>query len=304
MFMMRACGALLVLVTGVAVAQPRSGELDTHPTVDDLVAKAGEQAKLGDYPGAAASFRQAWRLDRKRTELLCNIGVAYFKARDLPRAHLYLSQCQTRAGDLDRKFLDAVDAARQSTQAKLQAAEFAPVNVVVAPEGARVEVSAFDPEDTFVDSRAVWLPYGTHTVTVRSDGFLPHAEQVIVSSHAPIEVHVTLEVVPPRRLQRVERPTTAYIGLAVTGLGVLVTGALYYEAAHKVSEVDPSPGNASYPQQRDAASTWRTRFIIGAVATGAIAGVTGYLWFGRARHFEVLIPATGQGGGVSYGGAF
>src|SRR5688572_14838155 len=72
---------------GAAAASPAT---DAAPPGEALTrARAAEaRARAGDYAGAIVLFKQAFALDG-RAEYACNVGVAYYKARDLPRAQLF-----------------------------------------------------------------------------------------------------------------------------------------------------------------------------------------------------------------------
>src|SRR5688500_4665223 len=86
-----------VLCALVAVARVASADDDPALTA----ARAAEQlGKAGNFVGAAAKFREAYKLD-PRPQFLCNVGVAYFNAKDHPRAQLYLGECLQRANALD-----------------------------------------------------------------------------------------------------------------------------------------------------------------------------------------------------------
>src|SRR5262245_13850476 len=85
---------------------------------DRAAAGANALARDGKLVGAAATFREAWQADRLRPELFCNIGIAYYKAKDLVRAHLLLGQCLEQAA-LDPKFVDAARTAMASVEAVL-----------------------------------------------------------------------------------------------------------------------------------------------------------------------------------------
>src|SRR5215470_17873339 len=96
--------AVIVIATLIAVdarADPR--------TADQAAAEADARARAKDYLGAAAKFREAYAAD-PRPDLICNVGVAYHKAQELPRAQLFLSRCLERGSALDSAFIDVVRA--------------------------------------------------------------------------------------------------------------------------------------------------------------------------------------------------
>ena len=64
---------------------------------DKLASDAAALAGQGKLSEAAAAFRAAYAED-PRPQLICNAGVAYYKASDLPRAAYYLEQCRAIGG--------------------------------------------------------------------------------------------------------------------------------------------------------------------------------------------------------------
>ena len=103
--------AMLVLLATAAHANPAS----------DIEEKAAENAAAaGDFVGAANRYKAAYAADAK-PELICNAGVAYYKAKDATRAHLYLSRCQERGSALDADFVSAVRGALAAVEAQVRA---------------------------------------------------------------------------------------------------------------------------------------------------------------------------------------
>ena len=73
---------LLTAVLSVAPVQA----LADPAGAERAVAEAEAMAERGDLVGAAVRYRDAFR-KHPRPDLMCNVGVAYYKAKDLPRAH-------------------------------------------------------------------------------------------------------------------------------------------------------------------------------------------------------------------------
>jgi len=69
--------AIIAVLAARATADPA--------TAEQRAAEAKDRATHGDLPGAAAKFREAYAAD-PRPDLICNVGIAYYKAKDLPRA--------------------------------------------------------------------------------------------------------------------------------------------------------------------------------------------------------------------------
>ena len=74
---------------------------------DKLAAEAATKADHSDFPNAATKYREAYAAD-PRPDFMCNVGIAYYKAKDLTRAERYLEQCEQIGKALDAKFLDSV----------------------------------------------------------------------------------------------------------------------------------------------------------------------------------------------------
>src|SRR5262245_13137647 len=104
------------------MAQPAAAN---RAAADRAAAEGDALAKDGKFAAAAAKFREAWQADRLRPELFCNIGISYYKARDLVRAHLLLGQCLEQAA-LEPRFVDAARTALASVEGVLRSAGHAP----------------------------------------------------------------------------------------------------------------------------------------------------------------------------------
>jgi hypothetical protein len=164
-----------------------------NPAAEQAVRDADAKIKKNDFVGAAAKFREAYAADGK-PEYLCDVGVAYNKAKtELPRAQLFLGRCNARSTVLDPKFVASMRAALASVEKQLQAGKYTPVDISVDPPSARVEVSAFLPDEAFVGPRAIWLPYGKHRVTFSAEGYTSETVDVEATSQKGISVSITLK---------------------------------------------------------------------------------------------------------------
>src|SRR5439155_1719800 len=121
----------VVLVVCVAAVARTAAD---PAAADHAAAEAAAAAARKDFAGAAAKFREAYAAD-PRPQLMCNVGVAYFKAgkAELPRAHRYLEQCLQGGQSLDAKFLANAAQVDKAVTDQLAAGDFAPVDVVVQP---------------------------------------------------------------------------------------------------------------------------------------------------------------------------
>lgn len=180
--------AALVLLAQHAGADPA--------TADAEVKQAEELAAGGDFVGAAARYKLAYAADA-RPELICNAGVAYYKAKDATRAHLYLSRCQERGTALDATFVSAVRSALAAVETMLRGGAFTPVDFVTKPDGATVVVHALDANDTFVSPRLLWLPSGKHIVTVHAPGYVSRDLEFEAKGSERQVVEVALESSTP-----------------------------------------------------------------------------------------------------------
>ncbi|HSS02932.1 MAG TPA: hypothetical protein VLM79_37980 [Kofleriaceae bacterium] len=175
----------------VAAGAARAAHADPA-TAKRLAGEADGLARAKDYLGAAAKFREAYAAD-PRPDLICNVGVAYHKAQELPRAQLYLSRCLERGSALEGSFIDVVRATMSRLEASLKAGKFTPVDVVVEPRFASVAVDAFAADETFEGGRTVWLGFGTYHVTVRADGYTPKTVEVVAKERAVLPLRIALE---------------------------------------------------------------------------------------------------------------
>ena len=167
------------------------------PTPTAAEQEAERLAKAGDFVGAAGKFRAAYAAD-PRADLMCNIGVAYFKAKtEMPRAQLFLSRCLERGSALDAKFMDSVRSVLAAVEAQLRTGAFTPVDVIVSPPGASVAIDSFEVDEGFVGSRVVWLAAGSQTLNVTAEGYTTKQVVILTSGHDRMPVVVKLEKPAP-----------------------------------------------------------------------------------------------------------
>jgi hypothetical protein len=291
--------------------------LTAHAAADDDPASralllAGEAQKLaegGDYLGAAARYKSALALD-PRPEYQCNVGIAYWKARDLPRAQLFLDVCSARASHLDEAFVKSVRDVLDAVEQKLREGDFAPVNVTVDPPGAQVAVSSFAPDDTFVGSRTIWLPFGTHELIATAPGHDDARTTVEVQAHTALDAKLVLPETPPPPPRVIHTPPKivvertapsripAYIGAGAT-VAALITDAILYKSAKDTADhAGTLPPGTDYNNAQSLAVARRNQlYAMYAVTVGA-AAVTGYL-FWRARPITKHVSVTPEQGGAS-----
>jgi hypothetical protein len=277
--------------------------LATHASADpaaaDAEVKLAEVAALGgDFVGAASHYKLAYAADA-RPELICNAGVAYYKAKDVTRAHLYLSRCQERGTALDPAFVSAVRTALAAVEGMLRGGEFTPVDIVASPDGANVTIGAFGETDAFVGSRLVWLSRGRHTLTVRAEGYVAKVVELEAQGAERQPMSVTLErqvlvrapavVAPPGTdprlrepdVQTIDRPSKvpAFVALGGTVVAFVVSGIAYAQAKDSATMAREAISIDVYNDDKATTTTWNRVSAASGIVGILGAGLSGYLIF-------------------------
>lgn len=292
-----ACMALLLAIAHPVLANPA--------TADKLAAEANALASQGNLLAAAATFRDAYVQD-PRPQLICNVGVAYYKANDLPRAAFYLDQCRAVGGQLDAAFLDNVDKVLAAVRHVLTEGEFTPVTFVVDPPTAAATIEASPFDEPIIGQRSVWLPFGTYRVHVHQDGYIDHDEPLHVADRAPVTLHIQLAkpvieapkpdkpvvkpvVTPPAPVVTVEHHPSRTPAIAATAGTValgLLGGLAYLHALDLNDQAGATHDYTTYKSLRASTLDYKhLSWVAGGLAgVGAIA--SGLLWY-RSMHVEV-----------------
>ena len=329
--------AVLIATILVAVATARADP----QAADRAAAEADALARAKDFRGAAAKFREAYAAD-PRPDFMCNVGVAYHKAQELPRAQLFLSRCLERGSALDGKFIDLVRATLAKLEASLKAGSYTPVDVVVEPRFATVSIDAFASDETFDGGRTVWLAFATYHVTARADGYQSRTVEVTAKDRAILPLRIALErgavVEPPRDRDAgvkpaqpggdttgrpagpvdrpapppaaPQRPSMVPAIAASAGVVVLAALALYAhgQAADHADQARFALHQSAYDSEADSVRTWNTVFGVGLVGAGAGALASGYLWFrvlrAPSRTVAPRVEVTGERASITLGGVF
>jgi hypothetical protein len=298
-----------LLVVLVALASPASAD---DSTVAAATAKEAETlAKAQKYEAAAAKFRAAHRLD-PRPEYLCNVGVAYQRAKKWPKAQIYLGECLLRGQALDGKFIGLVRTALGTVEDNLRGQDFSPIEVIV-PNGATITISGYDDDEVFVGSRVIWLPFGKHTVTATAEGYEPEAREIDVQTRNQRQVKFELKKVvvatesakPPPIPASPPSKVPAIVATGVTvGLGV---GALVAFLKARSTMKDAESMTITRPEY-DAIVDDAHGFqhLSWGLAAGAGVGVivSGYLWYRATRTPRLEITPTGGGVAMSLSGTW
>jgi hypothetical protein len=272
----------------------------------DPTQEAQDRAAAGDFVGAAQKYREAFAASPK-PEFLCNVGVAYYKAKDLPRADWYLSHCLEIGSTLDAAFLDNVKKVLAVVEEKLQAGEFAPINLLITPATATTTIAGVYDEAIPVAKR-VWLPYGHHELKIHAEGYVDLMVPLDLKNRTMSALSVVLErdeptvelpkakaeplpvqhdaAVPGSRSKLMPViATSATVGFAG---GAVVAWILARGKANDAGKASEASNFEAYTAAADAArSRQHVAWALGGVAVvGAV--VSGYLWY----HASVEVTPT------------
>lgn len=302
-------GAVLVACSAAADADPTAAER--------AIERAEARARRGDLAGAAASYRDAFR-EEPRPALLCSIGVAYYEAKDRPRAHRYLDQCLAAASALDPALVGTVRSVLSALEHELGAGPYKPLDIFVDPP---LATTTFDKlhDDVFVGSRRAWVSFGTYRATVQAPGYVDHVIEIDARDTRPTPYTVQLEPAPaetapqPRAAPSIAAslahvaPRRSLVAPVLVSSGACVLGAAalgaYASALHRADEAgDPDISPSQY--ETLAAEARRHQRL--SWALGAAAGATGVLgallWYRASRsppRVDVGVSGGGGGGNVS-----
>jgi hypothetical protein len=302
---------------------------------DRAAAEAQTRASNGDFVGAATKYREAFTAE-PRPDLMCNVGVAYYKAKDLPRAQRYLEQCLAIGTSLDRAFITNVKKVLAAVESTLESGSFTPVDLLVQPPTATTAVeggAVFD--EPIVGSRRVWFPFGSYRLTVHADGYTDRVIEVGAKDRKPVRASVALqraavvETPPPPPAETGPKPPPADVGsgsavveqppplaptlakrsivppvaatVVTVGLGGFALG-FFLAARTKAEEAGNATTMALHEELANDARSYQ--YISWGVAAGAGVGaiVSGLLWVRYANPPRVEVQASGGGAAVTLTG--
>ncbi|HEY5923247.1 MAG TPA: hypothetical protein VIV11_16320 [Kofleriaceae bacterium] len=301
---------------------------------DRAVAEAQTRAAKNDFVGAAAKYREAFKAE-PRPDLMCNVGVAYYKAKDLPRAQRYLDQCLSIGTSLDRAFIDKVKTTLTAVEGALSSSNHTPVDLLVQPTSATTAVEGGVPfDEPILGSRRVWFPFGKYRLTVHAEGHVDHVIEVEAKDRNAVAARVALKVAPPpppievgsgsaegsatievgsgsaieppspQPLPPIAKPSLLPPIVATTasaGLGILALG-FYLAAVDKANAAGETGDRAVYEELVDQARSRQKMSWLFSGLAGAGAVVSGILWYRYAAAPTVEVQANGTGAAITLSG--
>jgi hypothetical protein len=256
---------------------------------DALVRDAEAAAAAGDFLGAAAKFREAYTADR-RVDIMCNVGIAYHKAKDLPRAQLYLSHCLKRGAALEAQFVAAVRGVLATVEGALKQGDFTPVDIVVDPEATVVTIG----DASFIGPHLMWLPYGKHTLTFHAEGHIDQTIEITTAARETTPLEIQLEKKPdPKpmvirpKIQRSARSMLPAIGASAVTVGATIFAIVSFRLAHRRADIAAfAVSEDVYKDDQDYVDKWNGRLAISGAVAVLGAAASGFLWY------RALTPST------------
>lgn len=289
----------------------------------DPTQEAQDRAAKGDFVGAAQKYREAFA-EHPQPELLCNVGVAYYKAKDLPRADWYLSHCLEIGTTLDTTFLDNVKKVLVVVEDKLASSDFAPITLLVQPATATIAIDGNVYDEPVPASKKVWLPYGTYKLTIHAEGYLDLVVPLDVKTRNIAALSIVLKrneattVEPPKHDKQeparehvepvpavIAQPRSKLMPVVATSATLGFAGgavAAWVLARGKADDAGKASDANNLEAYNTAADGARKRQYIawglgGAAVVGAV--VSGYLWY-RAMHTQSPVEVEPTAGGIAF----
>jgi hypothetical protein len=307
----------LALIALIGVAVPTGASADPA-NAKRASADAEARAKAADFFGAAAKYREAFR-EHPRPDFMCNVGVAYYKAKDLPRAHRYLDQCLSIGASLDPAFIANVKTVLAAVEKKLASDDFKPISLVVQPDSATTTFDGGVHDEPLVGSRRIWLPFGHYRATVHAEGYSDRVLELQISDRSPAEESIKLTRPRPGESAESAAPVLTAIAspgppppaprasllapvVASSAAGALGGVALgFYVIARGTAEPEESPQTGAGVRTSDTARGQRYAAWAFAGVAGVTAIVAGALWYRRAKSSaRIDVQATAQHAGATF----
>jgi hypothetical protein len=295
--------AAVVAVSAIALADPQDAS--------ELAARAEASAKAGDFLGAAALYRDAFRASGK-LEHECNVGVAFYKAKDLPRAHLYLARCLAQATQLPQAFVQQLRTVIAAVDGKLAAGPYGEINLSLGD--ATVQLDTFDPLDTITTPARFWVLAGKRHLTMRKPGFhdsehdidvvagkvselaiqlepIPHEApppDAAVASDAPLPAidAAPAVITPPVAIAQPSYRSVWIAGGAAAVFGLFAAGS-YWIGSGVARDAGMLPAGSAYDNKKTTAELWQYAEGVNIGAAIVAAGIAVYLYVHAGQHVVV-----------------
>lgn len=277
-----------------------------HAAAERATAEAEALAGKGDYAGAAAKFHAAY-VAEPNPDLICDVGVAYQKANDLPRAQMFLTECLLHGPTRRAEFVEAVRANVATIEASLRAGSYTPFDITLEPAGATITISDYPPEESIVGARIVWLPYGAHTITAQAEGYVEQTVDATARGHDAVPLHVKLAR-PDKTPPPPTGPSPSKLPLYVAGgatAGAIALGVVAFAFGRRDADnAHFALTQKAFAADKDAVGTWNT--VLGLSSLLAIAGAatTTYLFVRYERGTRLEVVAGPTGGELRFTGSF
>ena len=270
---------------------------------------AEKLVEAGDFQGAAAKYREAYAAD-PRPELICNVGVAYFKGNDFPHAFRFLEQCLASGTSLDPQFVTAVKQVIEAVDAKLRAESYTPIDISVEPATSTATIeTAGKIEEPLVGSRRAWIAFGAYKITLHAEGHVDKVIEGTATTRDPIVVRERLVVKPaepalplgpvvppppaPSKVPAIAATATAVVA------GSLALG-LFLQARSRAEDAGAATDETIYNDAANSARGWQKGSWIAGGIGGVAAVAAGYLWYRATRSpSNVEVSASGNGAAIS-----
>jgi hypothetical protein len=271
----------------------------------DLVSDAEKLAAGGDFVSAAARFREAYAREPNRPELICNAGVAYYKASDLPRAHRYLRRCLEVGTALDAGFMNSVAQVVNAVESALASGPYTPVDITTEPATATVAIAGGTPFDEPLGQGRAWFPRGKYTLVVATPGFDTQRRELDAQGSTTVAelFQLTKTVVPTK-------PDRRWLGYAVGGVGVasigvgVVFGLRARSLGNEVSDACAHSCDWNLVADKDASGHTAQTIQFVMYGVGAVALVAGAVLYVRGRPSKLLVTPQEGGGMVTWSGGW
>ena len=308
-------GVALCALLGPASADPA--------TATKLADEGAALVVAGRFSEAAERYRDAWRNDKLRPTFLCNVGISYYKAKDLVRAHLLLGQCLEQSS-LDPELAVNVRKVQAAIENVLRTGGHAPVRIVSEPSAASISILELGSDEAFVGSRMVWLPFGTYHVRAHAEGYVDQTQTVVPTTGGGLTLTITLErtplepppaqkpITPPIRQlpppppRVIERPgkllpvATTAVAVAAVGLAIYAHGRASDRADRASTAIDPTV----LDNDKGSVDNWNKTVVLGSsiAVVGAVASV--WLWHRAFAAPAVEVEASAHGVSLGYTARF